>query len=232
MAQNTSSAVMAQRHEPPDSLDLFPTPLWATRALIQHVLKPLGLYNATDRVWEPASGLGHMVRPLCEAYDYVAASDIFDYDTTPELFDFLSLEDPLAPAPPFDEIDWVITNPPFGPAANPRITRFFEIANSQAKVGVAMFARIQILESGNRFQRLYRRFGDGLIWAQFVERVNIFKGCVGAKGSKASSFGWLILDKTSRFNCNLPIGITSIPTVFIPPCRKALERPGDDEGPA
>ena len=33
MAQNTSTAVMARRAEAPDSLDFFPTPPWATRAL-------------------------------------------------------------------------------------------------------------------------------------------------------------------------------------------------------
>jgi hypothetical protein len=38
MKQNTSHAVMAQRAEAKDSLDNFPTPPWATRALIEHVL--------------------------------------------------------------------------------------------------------------------------------------------------------------------------------------------------
>ena len=33
MAQNTSHAVMSQRSEPLGSLDFFPTPPWATRAL-------------------------------------------------------------------------------------------------------------------------------------------------------------------------------------------------------
>jgi hypothetical protein len=36
--QDTSYAVMAQRIEAQDSLDDFPTPPWATRALIEHVL--------------------------------------------------------------------------------------------------------------------------------------------------------------------------------------------------
>ena len=36
--QNTSHAVMAQRSEPKDSPDNFPTPPWATRALLENVL--------------------------------------------------------------------------------------------------------------------------------------------------------------------------------------------------
>ena len=39
MVQNISHAVMAQRHEAKDSLDDFPTPPWATRALLEHVLE-------------------------------------------------------------------------------------------------------------------------------------------------------------------------------------------------
>lgn len=41
MAQNRSHAVMAQRIEAPDSRDDFPTPPWATRALLAHVLADL-----------------------------------------------------------------------------------------------------------------------------------------------------------------------------------------------
>ena len=39
--QNTSHAVMAQRVEAANSLDNFPTPPWATRALIEHVIATL-----------------------------------------------------------------------------------------------------------------------------------------------------------------------------------------------
>ena len=38
MTQNRSHAVMQQRHEAHDSLDDFPTPPWATRALMECVL--------------------------------------------------------------------------------------------------------------------------------------------------------------------------------------------------
>src|ERR671926_1773329 len=57
-----STAVMACRREPPDSLDLFCTPPWATRALVHHVLGFAGAQPET--VWEPAAGYGHMVEVL------------------------------------------------------------------------------------------------------------------------------------------------------------------------
>ena len=37
------TAVMADRREPPDGLDYFATPPWATRVLFVHVLPALGV---------------------------------------------------------------------------------------------------------------------------------------------------------------------------------------------
>ena len=73
--QNTSSAVMAQRVEAPDSLDFFPTPPWATRALCEIVLREFRL----GAVWEPACGEGHMSETLREYAVSVFASDVHDY---------------------------------------------------------------------------------------------------------------------------------------------------------
>ena len=75
MAQNTSTAVMQRRAEPHDSLDFFPTPPWATRALCEHVL-PGVWYSPRMVVWDPACGEGHMVRPLTEYFSEVLASDV------------------------------------------------------------------------------------------------------------------------------------------------------------
>ena len=76
MAQNTSSAVMQQRSEPHDSLDDFPTPPWATRALCEFLSHDYGdLSQMTVR--EPAANRGHMVEPLQEYFGTVVASDAF-----------------------------------------------------------------------------------------------------------------------------------------------------------
>src|SRR4051794_27246804 len=97
MSQNTSSAVMAQRVEAHDSLDDFPTPPWATRALIKHVLFPyLGGFApdqqvARMRCWEPACNRGYMARPLVEYFKRVWTSDVADYgwDGQENVSDFL-----------------------------------------------------------------------------------------------------------------------------------------------
>jgi hypothetical protein len=83
--QNTSHAVMAQRIEDKNSLDDFPTPPWATRALIEHILSEhkQGLSRLT--CLEPACGAGHMAKVLKEYFRQVRASDVHDMDT--ELFE-------------------------------------------------------------------------------------------------------------------------------------------------
>src|SRR5215472_16213237 len=57
--QNTSHAVMAQRAELKNSLDDFPTPPWATRALIEHVVVGKSALSSMTCL-EPACGRGHM----------------------------------------------------------------------------------------------------------------------------------------------------------------------------
>src|SRR5437016_1708457 len=79
LATTGFTAVMAKRREPPDALDHFPTPPWATRALFRHVLPALGV-EAIAGVWEPACGEGHMAEVVTEFDNcQVVASDIFDY---------------------------------------------------------------------------------------------------------------------------------------------------------
>ena len=226
--QNVSHAVMAQRSEAPDSLDFFPTPPWATRALINHILAPLDIAVPAEIVAEPAAGKGHMVRPLAEFFAEVRAADIMDYGVGYPVFDFL-LSDSLLYVDtwPFGKVDWIITNPPFN-----RLTEFVETAAAHAQVGVAMFARIQALESVERYERIYLRWFERVIWAQFVERVPLAKNRVNPKGSTATAYGWLIITKQRNwphpYVQTWPPGRTP-QLILIPKCRKELERPEDYE---
>ena len=103
--QNTTHAVMAQRVEPSDSPDDFPTPPWATRALIEHILDDRRALSDKSCL-EPACGAGHMARVLKEYFGSVACSDAYSYGYG-DVRDFLTY--PRAAA----SFDWVITNPPF-----------------------------------------------------------------------------------------------------------------------
>jgi hypothetical protein len=77
---NGARSVMASRSEPDHSLDFFPTPPWATRALIEDVLPRLKIMPDGLSIADPACGEGHMTG-VFEEYPFgrVLGTDIHDY---------------------------------------------------------------------------------------------------------------------------------------------------------
>jgi len=71
------TAVMARRRDPPDTLDFYPTPPWATRALLKFALWSFDSRDQT--AWDPAAGEGHMAEVLRESFRQAHASDVHDY---------------------------------------------------------------------------------------------------------------------------------------------------------
>jgi hypothetical protein len=207
--QNTSHAVMAQRTEPKDSPDDFPTPPWATRGLLEHIVDDTsGLAKLS--CLEPACGAGHMAKVLKEYFKTVHSSDAFSYGYG-EIRDFV--EEPYGKA----AFDWVITNPPFRLAED-----FVRLAMPIARKGVAILARTVFLESVGRYQGIFRELPPTK-FAQFVERVPMVKGRLDIKASTATGYAWLVWEKQTN---NLPR------LMWVPPCRKSLERTSDYEAAA
>jgi len=203
------SAVAAMRVEPHTSLDDFPTPPWATRALCANVIG-IGLGGTA---WDPAAGRGHMVRALGE-YCRAWGSDVRDYGAGYPTHDFLG----MAP-PPLSEPDWIITNPPF------RLARQFALRALQlSRRGVALFVRLQFLEGIGRLQQLFAPYPPETV-ALFSERVTLLRGRLQAKtdtGSQtATAYCWIVWRKHSVPTCGGPR------LRWIAPCRKALERAED-----
>jgi len=199
--QNTSHAVMAQRSEPRDSLDDFPTPPWATRALIEHVIKR-DLSNST--CLEPACGAGHMSKVLTEYFSAVTSRDVTDYGYG-DVQDYLQCNSS-------DRYDWVITNPPFKLGE-----QFISHALEMAREGAAFLVRTTFIESVGRYNRLFSQTPP-TIFAQFVERVPMVKGRLDQSASTATGYCWLVWRK----------GQDDAPAlVWIPPCRRSLERAND-----
>lgn len=188
---NGARALMADRREPDDSLDYFPTPPWATRALVEDVLgAELGLSLAGFTIREPACGEGHIAGVL-EEYRPLQlwASDIADYSAGGrQPPGWVGQRDFLDPGEAFGGTDWVITNPPFDAAA----LQFVERALAVAKVGVAMFFRTQWATEGvERYQRLFSVRPPTLM-AFFSERVNLCKGRWDPDGTTATGYCWLV----------------------------------------
>lgn len=200
------SAVMQQRVEPADGLDDFPTPPWATRALLER-LEVRGHDFSQQSVREPAANRGHMVKPLRERFSAVHAADIHDYGVGFPVRNYL-----IGPNPFF--VDWTITNPPFAKGEE-----FTLRALASSREGVAMFTRTAFLESIGRYQNLYsapkRR---PTLVLQFVERVGIHKGKMTRKASTATAYCWIVWERPGGLATELD---------WIPPCRERLERTED-----
>jgi hypothetical protein len=206
--QNTSHAVMSQRIEAPDSLDDFPTPPWATRALIEHVIDEKLVIGKMSCL-EPACGAGHMSKVLKEYFATVHDADVSDYGYG-EVRDFLMY--PYAT----NSYDWVVTNPPF------RLAEDFVLRSLKvARVGVAILARTVFLESAGRYRAIFESTPPTK-FAQFVERVPMVKGRLDKSATTATGYCWLVWDRRRTDRAQL---------VWIPPCRKLLERDGDYQTP-
>ncbi len=217
VATGGARSIMASREQSKESLDYFPTPPWATRALMNDVLPHLGVSIADARIWEPACGEGHMSGVLAEYSNDVLASDVASYGKDGRQppawigkIDFLD----DAVRPPEPAADWIITNPPFGELTLP----FVSAALSRAQRGVAMFVRQQWLEGGERYVELFRDRPPTL-YAQFAERVNLCAGKWDPFGSTATAYCWLVWVRD----------VAPQPVFWIPPGRKvAYFRKEDD----
>jgi DNA-binding Lrp family transcriptional regulator len=206
---NGARALMASREEASNSLDYFPTPPWATRALIERVLPVLGIQPsdlAQKTAWEMACGEGHMAEVLREYFGQVAATDIAEYGYGESGIDFLD-------AATRREADWGTTNPPFDDKAIKFVLRALKLA----RVGVAMFVRLQWLETIERYEQIFRDHPPTLV-AFFVERVNLCKGRWEPEGTTATAYCWLVWLR----------GEAPRPPFWIPPgCREHLTRADD-----
>ncbi len=231
MTANRSTAVMQRRKVAPDSLDYFPTPPFATRALCEFLVAELSEIEWLDpavrarkalkhmTAWEPGCGEMHMVRPLREYFGGVRASDVYRYGPDHELIDFAFFGDAEPP------VDVVACNPPFRLAQ-----AFIETGLKVARRAVAMLVRSAFLESAARYEQLWTRTPPSFV-LQFVERVVMLEGRLiragatdpfaeraGNKASSATAYVWLVW-----------IVGNDGPTVlkWLPPSLQRLERPDD-----
>lgn len=204
MAQNTSTAVMQRRVEAHDSLDDFPTPPWATRAVIEW-LDGEGLIEPALTVREPCANRGYMVRPLAEYFRDVEASDVHDYGMGYQVRDYLWGEDP-------EQVDCTFQNPPFKLAQ-----QFIERALRTSRRAVVVIVRSAFTEGIGRYKQLFAKTPPHYV-LQHVERVPMVKGRYDPEIASATAYAWLVWlpgkDADTRYR-------------WIAPCRRRLERADD-----
>lgn len=215
----SSTAVMNRRAERLDSLDDFPTPPWATRALFAHVVPGWAASGRTGAVWEPAANRGLMAEILFEQCGGpVVASDVHDYgygaaarrgvDWRQGSF----IGEGCDVAPPPAAIRFIATNPPFRLAGE-----FFDRALSLCG-DVALLLRTNWLEGGERYERMFRTRPPYVV-AVFSGRVAMVKGGWDPEASTATSYAWFVWSRT--------IGDKARLTWIPPDAERRLSRPGD-----
>lgn len=205
------AAHMAGRVHPAGDLDYSPTPPWATRALVERVLRHAGRegHCKFQSVWEPACGEGHMAEVLREYFRSVFATDIDERNGYPDAINDFLANDGRGPG----AYDWIITNPPF----EERVIKFMDRALDLAGTGVAMFVQLRYLEGIGRYERIYRDRPPSIV-APFVERVPLLMGRYDPEASTTTAFMWLVWLK----------GAAPQAPFWIPPgSAKALTKPDD-----
>ncbi len=142
----------------------------------------------SDYIIEPAVGGGHIADILKSHGHEVLGIDIVDrgYEGT-IVKDFLTVER--------GEIERgdIITNPPYSQAAE-FVEHALDISDSNTKV--AMFLKIQFLESKKRFE-LFQKYPPKRIYV-FVSRINCGKNGEFSKSASAVCYAWFVWVKNYK----------------------------------
>lgn len=159
-----------------DGPDFYPTPEWATYALIENE-------NFAGPIWEPACGDGAMSEVLALTGQEVISSDLYDRGYGEPGIDFLRAEGRAAN---------VVTNPPYH-SAEGFLARGLEVADCK----VALLLRLAFLEGSNRQRTIFSQTPPARVWV-FSERITFYPKGVQRAGSGTVAYAWFVWDKGHR----------------------------------
>lgn len=156
-----------------DGPDFFPTPAWATYALIDNE-------KFTGETWESACGDGAMSRVLEGSCKTVISSDLFNRGYGESGIDFIGTE---------KMADNIITNPPYNCAE-----AFVKTGAVQARSKFALLLRLAFLEGANRANTIFSKVPPARVWV-FSERITFYPAGAERKGSGTTAYAWFVWDK-------------------------------------
>ncbi|MGI9251332.1 MAG: hypothetical protein ACR2PR_09050 [Pseudohongiellaceae bacterium] len=171
-----------------DKYDYYPTPGFATRALLEKMSPSMRSLHGI-RVLEPAAGMGQMARVLREEGGaHVVERDIYDYaaDKPTPNGNFLADKDHSRPA-------WIITNPPFS-----LLDRFIRRCLAYKSMpSFAMLTRLQAL-TGKKRGEVFDEFSPSEIFV-FRGTVPFARGkVVRVAGYHAVSHCWMVWNRAEN----------------------------------
>lgn len=153
--------------------DFFPTPAWATHALIENE-------RFEGNIWESACGNGAMSNVLEAAAQSVTSTDLYDRGFGEGGVDFLAA-------------DWcadnIVTNPPYNAAEG-----FVKSGVRLARKKFALLLRLAFLEGANRANTIFAETPPSRVWV-FSERITFYPAGAVQQGSGTTAYAWFVWDK-------------------------------------
>ncbi|WP_439561141.1 hypothetical protein [Roseinatronobacter sp.] len=156
-----------------DGPDFYPTPAWATHALIDNEA-------FTGEVWESACGNGAMSKVLEKASPLVTSSDLYDRGFGDSGVDFLNSN---------RRAENIVTNPPFNSAEG-----FVRAGLERAEKKFALLLRLAFLEGARRQRTIFSVSPPSRVWV-FSERITFYPLNAERKGSGTTAYAWFVWDK-------------------------------------
>lgn len=153
--------------------DYFPTPAWATHALIDNE-------KFTGDIWECACGDGAMSKVLALAGNRVVSSDLYRRGYGETGIDFLTTN---------RNAENIVTNPPYNSAEG-----FVAAGTQKAQRKFALLLRLAFLEGANRASTIFSRIPPSRVWV-FSERITFYPANAVVKGSGTTAYAWFVWDK-------------------------------------
>lgn len=158
-----------------DGPDFFPTPAWATYALIDNE-------KFFGEIWESACGNGAMSRVLEKTGCSVVSSDLYDRGFGETGVDFLGATRLL---------DNIVTNPPYNSAEG-----FVRAGVQMATQKFALLMRLAFLEGANRANTIFSKTPPNRVWV-FSERITFYPAGAVRKGTGTTAYAWFVWDKNA-----------------------------------
>jgi hypothetical protein len=156
-----------------DGPDFFPTPRWATFALIENE-------KFSGDIWECACGDGSMSGVLEETGCTVRSSDLYDRGFGEAGIDFLDAR---------SRVKNIVTNPPYNAAEG-----FVANGTKLAARKFALLLRLAFLEGANRANTIFSRIPPARVWV-FSERITFYMKGAKQTGSGTTAYAWFVWDK-------------------------------------
>lgn len=153
--------------------DFFPTPRWATHALIDNE-------RFTGDIWESACGDGSMSRVLEETGCHVRSTDLYERGYGDAGHDFLQAT---------KRVGNIVTNPPYN-CAEGFVARGAALADRK----FALLLRLAFLEGANRANTIFSRVPPARVWV-FSERITFYMKGAQKAGSGTTAYAWFVWDK-------------------------------------